>query len=75
MIGHPAVNSYNNIDGNAAGIVLENLTGCTDVNYYSSSSADWYSEKTAFLNALANSDDVVLETGAAAPIHTTVPAT
>jgi hypothetical protein len=64
LIGHPAVNSYNNIFGNTAYEALKNLTGCTDVTYYFSSSGDWYNDKTIFLDALANGDDVVLETGA-----------
>ena len=61
LIDHPAVNSYNNVWADPPTTVLENVTDCTDVTYYLSSSAEWYSDKTIFLNALAGDDDIVLE--------------
>ena len=74
LIDHPAVNSYNNVVAMPPTTVLGKLTDCTDVTYYLSSSAEWYSDKTIFLNALAGDDDIVLENpGRAAPIPPTTP--
>ena len=62
LIGFPAVNSYNNIYGDSGPDVVGPLIDCTDVTTYLSSRADWYSDKSIFITALANGDDVVLGT-------------
>jgi Calpain family cysteine protease len=64
LLTHPAVNSYSNINADPATDVLKNLTDCTDVSYHFSSDANWDNDKPIFLNALANGDDIVLETSA-----------
>src|ERR1700751_3008602 len=65
QIGHPAVNSYNNISADPPTDVLENLTNSTSVTYYLSSDSKWYSEKSNFITALAGDDDLILEIPAA----------
>ncbi|MFX9299619.1 hypothetical protein ABTO34_20865, partial [Acinetobacter baumannii] len=61
QIGHPAVNSYNNISADPPTDVLENLTDATSVSYYMSSASNWYSNKSVYIAALASYDDVILE--------------
>lgn len=61
MVGHPAVNSYENIDGNSTSIVLPALSNGA-VTYYRTADADWASKKDMLVQALARHRDVVLET-------------
>ncbi|GIQ78160.1 C2 family cysteine protease [Bradyrhizobium sp. RD5-C2] len=67
QIGHPAVNSYNNISADPPTDVFENLTDATSVNYYLSSSSSWYSNKSVYIAALSNHDDVILEIPSTSP--------
>jgi hypothetical protein len=46
LIGHPAINSYNNISADPPTDVFENLTNSTNVTYYLSNQAGWSSEKS-----------------------------
>jgi hypothetical protein len=62
LIDHPAVDSYNNIDGDSSSDVMPDLTDCTNVTYYWSSSAGWYADETTYLDALADGDGIILET-------------
>ncbi|TBW32799.1 hypothetical protein EYW49_21505 [Siculibacillus lacustris] len=61
LLSHPAVNSYENISGDPATDVLANLTNCKSVRYYDSGDAAWTSYKAYVLAALADHDDVVVE--------------
>mgnify|MGYP002713907932 CR=1 FL=1 len=67
QIGHPAVNSYNNISADPPTDVLENLTDATSVSYYMSSASNWYSNKSVYIAALASYDDVILEIPSTSP--------
>jgi len=62
LIGHPAINSYNNISADPPTSVLPNLTNCSHVDYYYSSDSNWTSYKNLVVTAVANHEDVVLET-------------
>ncbi len=62
-IGHPAVNSYANIEADTAIDVLTDLTDASLVEYFYSSDTYWNSYKAIIINALAQHDDVILETG------------
>ncbi|WP_373852270.1 C2 family cysteine protease [Bradyrhizobium sp.] len=67
QIGHPAVNSYNNISADPPTNVFENLTDATSVNYYLSSASNWYSNKSVYIAALSSHDDVILEIPSTSP--------
>ncbi|MCC8962060.1 hypothetical protein H8A95_06940 [Bradyrhizobium sp. Pear76] len=67
QIGHPAVNSYNNISADPPTNVFENLTDATSVNYYLSTASYWYSDKSIYTAALAAGDDVILEIPSTSP--------
>ncbi len=67
QIGHPAVNSYNNISADPPTDVLENLTDATSVTYYMSSASNWYSNLSVYTSALASGDDVILEIPSTSP--------
>ncbi|MBR1201324.1 MULTISPECIES: C2 family cysteine protease [unclassified Bradyrhizobium] len=67
QIGHPAVNSYNNISADPPTNVFENLTDATSVNYYLSSASNWYSNKSVYIAALSSHDDVTLEIPSTSP--------
>jgi hypothetical protein len=60
-IGFPAVNSYSNISGDYAYIVFGNLVNATDTQYFSSLQSDWLGFKSLFISAIANKNDVILE--------------
>jgi len=60
-IGHPATNSYGNIASDAAVSIFTNLTNVSDVQYFYSNDSDWNAYKTLFITAIANHQDVVLE--------------
>jgi hypothetical protein len=66
QVGHPAVNSYENIDGNISSIVLPAMAN-TSVTYYRTSDSDWASRKATLVRALAEHRDVILETAKNAP--------
>lgn len=68
MVGHPAVNSYENIDGNSTGVVLPAMSNING-NYYRTGASDWASKKQTLVDALAAHRDVVFETAHGAP-HT-----
>ncbi|MBA5638400.1 DUF4214 domain-containing protein [Duganella sp. LX20W] len=68
MVGHPAVNSYENIDGNITSIVLPAMSNAR-VTYYSTTASDWADKKAMLVAALAAHRDVVFETTKDAP-HT-----
>ena len=63
QIGHPAINSYQNISADAADNVLTNLTNCSSVTYYDSASSGWNSYRQLIIDDIANHYDVILETG------------
>jgi hypothetical protein len=67
LIGHPAINSYNNISADPPTDVFENLTNSTNVTYYLSNQAGWSSEKSTFIAALDSDDDIILEIPADSP--------
>jgi hypothetical protein len=68
MVDHPAVNSYENIDGNSTGVVLPAMSNING-NYYRTDASDWASKKQTLVDALAAHRDVVFETAHGAP-HT-----
>lgn len=70
QLGHPAVNSYNNINGNYANIVLTAFTG-TLTQLYNSSSPLWSFEKQILINDLAIGDDMLLTDPQPVGVNTT----
>ncbi len=62
LIGHPALNSYSNIWNDAPSDIFGNLVNASGVKYYFSNSSSWNSSKAAIIAAIANHQDVVLET-------------
>jgi hypothetical protein len=67
LIDHPAVNSYDNINGNTAFDVLGDLGNSSIVNYYDSGTSYFFNDKPFYEEAIANGDNVILETGDNAP--------
>jgi hypothetical protein len=63
LIDHPAVNSYENINSDAAYDVLPNLTNASVVNYFNYNDANFNAEKPWYIDAVASGDDVFVETG------------
>jgi hypothetical protein len=61
QIGHPAVNSYANIDGDSAGNVFSDLTDSSQAAYYWHSDANWTAEKAIIVAAVESGDDVNVE--------------
>ena len=70
QLGHPAVNAYNNINGNNASFVLPAFTG-TAVSFYSSWSLTWAADKQIFIHDLAIGDDILLSDPEPAGFNTT----
>lgn len=64
LINHPAVNSYNNIWADQAATVQANLFNASPVTYYLSGNTSWGSSKAAIVAAIANHQDVTVETAA-----------
>ena len=62
-IGHPAIDSYNNVAADPATEVFANLFDASNVQYYDSSSSNWVADKIIYIDAVTGGDDVVLETG------------
>ena len=70
QLGHPAVNSYDNINGNYASIVLPAFTGAA-VTLYDSSSPTWTADKQIFIQDLGIGDDLLLDDAQPAGVNTT----
>lgn len=64
LTGHPAINSYANIDADPPNIVLANLTGAQAQWYFSADPA-WNTYKSLIVAAVASGDDVLVGTGTA----------
>jgi len=62
-IGHPAVNSYANVEDDQATNVLTNLTDSSSASYFYSADINWNAYKTFIIDAVNQHDDVILETG------------
>ena len=62
LLNHPPVNSYSNISADTAGTVLPNLNNADGVIYYLSGTSSWNDNKAAIIAAIANHQDVSVET-------------
>ncbi len=64
-IGHPAgVDSFDNINANAAADVMPAMIDASSVTYFNATNADFNADKILYIDAVASGDDVMVETGA-----------
>ena len=64
-IGHPAgVDSFDNINANAAADVMPAMIDASSVTYFNASDPNYTADKILYIDAVASGDDVMVETGA-----------